>query len=94
MLLNTYTVWDSALYGAYTDGAALPEDHVLPGDFVFDFALDAEDRKTIFDGIKENLETAKKTAAYNLDVNKMGTENEDSIEYFEKAYRSLWKSYE
>ncbi len=97
VLLNTYSVWDNELYKAYNEGGKdLPTDNTLPGDFVFDFTplKDGEESQTIFDLIKENLETAKKTNLYNLKVNEMGNENAGKIEYFEKAYKSIWKDYE
>ena len=94
VLLNTYTVWDSEFYKSYTGSSAdLPENRVLPlNDYLIELGKDKEDSKTIYDVIKENIETAKKTEAYNLDINTFGNAHmEEGIEYFEKAYRSLWK---
>lgn len=89
VLLNTCTVWDEAFYGN-----ALPEDGVLPMDYIVEVAEDADDCKTIADVMREKLEDAKKSDAYNLDVNTMGNENENCISYNDKAIKSLWKDLE
>ena len=96
VLLNTYTVWDNELYKTYGKDTMPENGGNLPKDFVFDFtpAKEGEERQTIFDLIKENLETAKKTNKYNLEVNEMGNKNAGKIEYYEKAYESIWKDYE
>lgn len=95
VLLNTYTVWDSELYKSYSENDLPSDDYTLPLDFIYDITLKQEDRKTLSELIKDNLETAKKTNYYNVNVNTMGNEHmEDDIEYFEKAYKSIWKDYD
>lgn len=89
VLLNTCTVWDESFYGS-----ALPEDGVLPMDYIVEVAEDADDCKTIEDVMREKLEDAKKNDAYNLDVNTMGNNNENCISYNDKAIKSLWKDLE
>lgn len=89
VLLNTLTVWDESFYGA-----ELPADGVLPKDYIIEVGEDVEDCKTIEAVLKEKLEDAKKSDAYNLDVNTMGNENENCISYNDKVIKSLWEEYE
>lgn len=89
VLLNSYTVWDKTALGD-----DVTEDGVLPLDFKMTFEKDDEDNKTIKEVIYDMLLEAKKTTAYNLDVNSMGVQYQDNIVYFNKAYKSLWKDAE
>ncbi len=93
VLLNTYTVWDNDLYKSYSE-KDLPDDQTLPDDYIFDITLDEEDRKTFREIIEEELKTAKQANLYNLSVNTMGSQYAEDIEYFAKAYKSIWKDYE
>ena len=87
VLLNSYTTWDASYYGG-----ELPEDGTLPMDYKMTIGKDKDDIKTIKQIIEDNILEAKKTAAYNLDVNTMGLKYmESGIKYNEKAYKSLWK---
>ncbi len=85
VLLNSYSVWDSVNY------ENMPEDGTLPMDYVMTYGKDEDDIKTIKEIIEDSLLTAKRAKAYNLDVNTMGVKYTKDIEYFEKAYKSLWK---
>ncbi len=90
VLLNTLTVWDDSFY----DGELSADGGVLPMDYIIEVAEKEEDCKTIEDVLREKLEEAKKSDAYNLDVNTMGTANENCISYDDKVIKSLWKEYE
>lgn len=88
VLLNSYTVWDPSSY----DGEYEMKDNTLPIDYIVSVAKDQDDIKTIRQTIYDNLLEAKKSRAYNLDVNTMGVKYmESGITYYEKAYKSLWK---
>ena len=88
VLLNSYTAWDESYYGK-----ELPSDGTLPLDYIMSVSKDEDDNKTIKQLIKDSILEAKKTAAYNLDVNTMGLEYMDkAITYYEKTYKSLWKN--
>lgn len=87
VLLNSYTVWDPVYYGKDMT------DDTLPLDYVLTVSKDADDIKTIKETIYDSLLEAKKSTAYNLDVNTMGVVYmEKGITYYEKAYKSLWKN--
>ncbi len=94
VLLNTYSVWDNELYQTYGDESLPEEGGELPLDFVFDFGIGKDERKSLHDLIEEDLKNTKQTNLYNLRVNTMGNERMNDIEYFEKAYKSIWKDYE
>ena len=90
VLLNSYTVWTPDEYeygeGENNDG------HTLPSGYKLTVSKDEDDNKSIHDSIEESILEAKKTLAYNLDVNTMGVEYmESAITYYEKAYKSIWK---
>lgn len=88
VLLNSYTAWDESYYGK-----ELPSDGTLPLDYIMSVSKDEDDNKTIKQLIEDSILEAKKTAAYNLDVNTMGLEYMDkAITYYEKTYKSLWKN--
>lgn len=88
VLLNSYTVWDTVNYDN------LPEDGKLPLDYVLTYAKDVDDVKTISDILKESLQSAEESRAYNLEVNTMGVKYMKEVQYFKSAYKSLWKEYE
>lgn len=88
VLLNSLTVWDE------TNGTFTTEDKAngtLPMDYIVTYGKDADSTKTIYDTIKDSILSAKKSDAYNLDVNTMASNNKDSIEYFEKVIKQLWE---
>ena len=88
VLLNSYTTWDESYYGK-----ELPADGTLPLEYIMSVSKDEDDNKTIKQLIEDSILEAKKTAAYNLDVNTMGLEYMDkAITYYEKTYKSLWKN--
>jgi len=92
VLLNSYTVWDKNFYAEYSEGKTMPDNGELPKDYIITFAENEEDIKTIEDVIKDTILEAKKKDVYNLEANTMGLEySENGIQYFEKAYKSLWK---
>lgn len=88
VLLNSLTVWDES-NGTFTE-----EDKAngtLPTDYIITYGKSADDTKTIYDTIQDSILSAKKSDAYNLDVNTMASNNKDSIEYFEKVIKQLWE---
>lgn len=88
VLLNSLTVWDES-NGTFTE-----EDKangILPTDYIITYGKSADDTKTIYDTIQDSILSAKKSDAYNLDVNTMASNNKDSIEYFEKVIKQLWE---
>lgn len=81
VLLNSYSVWENS----YGTNDTLSLDHIIT------YGKDADSTKTISDVIKDTIESAKKSDAYNLDVNTMAKDNEDSIVYYEKVIKQLWE---
>lgn len=86
ILLNSCTAWDATTYEG-----TLPATGVLPMDYIVNYAAKQADVKTIHDNIKETLTEAKKTDAYNALVNDMATKNKDSVKYYDKVIKQLWK---
>lgn len=84
VLLNSLTVWDKT-NGTFTS------DDTLPMDYIVTYGKDAESTKTIHDVISDSILSAKKSDAYNLDVNTMSANNKDSIVYMEKVIKQLWE---
>lgn len=104
VLLCSYKVWDpdfhDAMYAKEEGHQSMTSiaDGALPLDYVTTFTKDTDDLKTISQIIEETLLEAKKSNIYNKAVNEMGAtvNNENikdapTIEYNEKAYKSLWK---
>ncbi|MDE6302112.1 MAG: hypothetical protein K2M36_00795, partial [Clostridia bacterium] len=85
VLLNSYTVWDSVNY-------ELSESGVLPYDYIITYGKDEDSTKTIYQTLEEALLEAKKTNAYNVDVNTMGVKYMQEVQYNKDAYKSLWKT--
>jgi uncharacterized repeat protein (TIGR02543 family) len=103
VLLVSNTVWDASA-PVYEDlngnpisqssaGAYMNSDTgILPWNYIMTYGKTDEDMVTIYDKIKEDLISGIASDRYNLEVNTFGVKHtEDGIQYFEKAFKSLWK---
>ena len=103
ILLCSYKAWDDTAYavvenedGTYSEQLVSLEQNadgsgVLPMNYVVTYGKTLEDCITVGEQVRTNLEDGMKADRYNKEANEFGIEYTDTIVYYAKVYKSLWK---
>ena len=103
ILLCSYKAWDDTAYavvenedGTYSEQLVTLTQNadgsgVLPMNYVVTYGKTLEDCITVGEQVRTNLEDGMKADRYNKEANEFGIEYTDTIVYYAKVYKSLWK---
>ena len=103
ILLCSYKAWDNTAYavvenedGTYSEQLVTLTQNadgsgVLPMNYVVTYGKTLEDCITVGEQVRTNLEDGMKADRYNKEANEFGIEYTDTIVYYAKVYKSLWK---
>ncbi len=94
VLVCSYKAWDAAAYNACTGNTLTANEDgsgVLPSDYVLSYGATDDENVTVGEQVEKDLLEGKQTDRYNQKANNMGLKYADTIQYHEKAYKSLWK---
>ncbi|MBR2955885.1 MAG: hypothetical protein IKC54_01675, partial [Clostridia bacterium] len=99
----SYKAWDDTAYavvenedGTYSEQLVTLTQNAdgsgeLPMNYVVTYGKTLEDCITVGEQVRTNLEDGMKADRYNKEANEFGIEYTDTIVYYAKVYKSLWK---